>query len=249
MEPGYSRLRESRPVTRRSIRVLTAKANQDRAVSLPVDRKNQYGRPSTDKERGSSIQEQVKTTFFIKFILFLNKLNKILKNILKDMFKGSQYDSDIEEVEIIETKDKKQKTKIILNKPQEWGGWFGSLLLIFFMPASSLFFQLACSNDHCSTKSFKIPHYKEWRLFLNLDAFFLITGFLGFIAIISALPIGRRAEGQRSRVGRLHYRVNGKNFYNYFHRSDVKFDYELFILNRYLDFNFDDNSLWCCCVL
>lgn len=108
----------------------------------------------------------------------------------------------------------KRNTKVdLVSQPQEWGGWPGALLFILALPICSLLLQLACTNNYCSHKNFRIPRLKEWKLFLNLHAFLIYAVFLCFVAVISLLPIGRLVDGQQSKVGRLQYRMNGKSLF------------------------------------
>ncbi|KAJ8674040.1 hypothetical protein QAD02_005302 [Eretmocerus hayati] len=126
-------------------------------------------------------------------------------SVLRDEdLKKINYESDND----MEPLDNKSKD-VDLNKPQEWGGWLGALLLILSSPVFTLAIQLACSNGHCSSKNFRIPKYRDWRLFVNLEAFLAYGGFLLFVAVLSALPIGKRIDGQQTRSGRLQYRLTG----------------------------------------
>ncbi|XP_011504313.1 PREDICTED: delta(14)-sterol reductase isoform X2 [Ceratosolen solmsi marchali] len=192
--PIQSRLRELGPITRRSIRIMSgvAKAehdhklmmltrNIDRAASLPVERKAQYNALSDGKERGLSVQPE------------------------EDIMKSIHY----EDFDLETFSEGKTKEIDFLSKPQEWGGWIGALLLIIAIPVCTILLQIACSNNHCSSKKFHVSLYKEWKLFLNLEAFLSYAGFLCFVAIISVLPIGRLIDGQQSIIGRLQYRING----------------------------------------
>lgn len=120
--------------------------------------------------------------------------------------KKSYYEDDSDE----EIQGKSKKIDQI-SKPQEWGGWFGALLLIFLFPIFTFLLQIACSNGHCSTKNFRIPRIKEWRAFFNPEAFLLYAGFIAFVSLISALPIGKRVDGQHTKVGTLQYRMSGEN--------------------------------------
>ncbi|XP_031784406.1 delta(14)-sterol reductase TM7SF2 [Nasonia vitripennis] len=190
-QPVQSRLRELGPITRRSIRIMssTSKAEHEQKL-LMLNRSPDRAvslpveRKSTSalegKERGFSVQRD------------------------EDLLKSNDYVEDTDA-----GSDAKNKDIDFLSKPQEWGGWIGALFLLVLLTAGTLLLQLACSNDHCSTKTIRIPRYKEWKLFLDLDAFLLYTGFVFFIAIISVLPIGRLVDGQQTKTGRLQYRING----------------------------------------
>lgn len=190
--PLQSRIRDVGPTTRRSIRIMTntAKADQeqklimlsrtiDRAASLPLERKVQpYDNLRDSKERGFSMMRDLNS---------------------------SKYEDDTGLDSAVLEKHKKEID--LVSKPQEWGGWFGALLMIFVGPLSILLPQFACSSGRCSIALFRLN--KDLKTYLNPNAFLLYAGFLIFMAITSLLPIGRVIDGQQTRIGRLQYRING----------------------------------------
>lgn len=81
-------------------------------------------------------------------------------------------------------------------------------MLVF--PVLAFLLQIACSNGHCSQKNFRIPRIgKEWKTYLNTEAFLLYAGFISFVTLISAIPVGKRVDGQQTKIGTLQYRING----------------------------------------
>lgn len=121
------------------------------------------------------------------------------------------YESDGDADLLAESKDKK-KANLSISKPQEWCGWFGALILTLSLPVCVPLLQIACMNDHCSMKNFRIPRPREWKILFNQNAILLYAGYLCFVAIMSVIPIGRLAEGQQTKAGTLQYRINGKSF-------------------------------------
>ena len=119
------------------------------------------------------------------------------------------YDSETD----TELEGKSKKKKGDLSKPQEFGGWFGALILTLLIPVGTILLELACTNSICSSKHLRIPQLKDlkqWRTFLNPQATVWYVIITAFISIASLLPIGRHADGQQCRTGRLKYRMNGK---------------------------------------
>lgn len=95
-----------------------------------------------------------------------------------------------------------------MSEPQEWGGKFGALGLIFILPLSVILPQLICSNNQCKTAYIDIP--LDIQYYLSLETLTAYLGFLLFLAVVSFLPVGRYVDGQQSRTSRLKYRMNGK---------------------------------------
>lgn len=106
-------------------------------------------------------------------------------------------------------KVKKKRDSSPYDKPQEWAGSFGALLLTLSMQICLPLMQIACMNDHCGFSNFRIPQLSEWKLFINPNAFVLYAGYLVFIAIMSVLPIGKIVASQQSKGDTLQYRING----------------------------------------
>ncbi|XP_058802204.1 delta(14)-sterol reductase TM7SF2-like [Phymastichus coffea] len=189
-EPAIqSRLKDLKP--RRSIRIMSnaSKAERDqklqklrggdRAASLPVDRK--------------SFDEGIDRSFSVQ----------------RDDEMKIHYESDTDTDVPSELPKGKMIIHLNLSDPQEWCGRFGALFLVLSLPVCILLLQLACMNNHCSMKNFRIPRLREWKLFLNQNAFLLYAGYLCYIAIMSVLPIGRLVNGQQTKLGILQYRING----------------------------------------
>ncbi|XP_043477038.1 delta(14)-sterol reductase TM7SF2 [Leptopilina heterotoma] len=193
--PLQSRIREGPQLTRRSIRIMSnvAKAEQeqrlialtrtiDRAASLPTERNAQaYDSIRESKERGFSMIRD------------------------SDLKKSALYEDSSVLDTVVPEKHKKEVD--LLSKPQEWGGWFGVLLLMFIGPVSILLPQIACSRERCSMSKFRFS--KDIKSYLNANVFLLYAGYLLFVSIMSLVPIGWIVEGQQTRVGRLKYRING----------------------------------------
>ncbi|XP_036149126.1 delta(14)-sterol reductase TM7SF2 [Monomorium pharaonis] len=146
----------------------------DRAVSLPLERKNYVqDYPPGEKERGYSMQRD------------------------QDVTKPLQEN---------ETDVKREKEINRVDKPQEWGGWIGTCLLVFILPLSVILPQLLCSKGQCKTALVKLS--VDWKSYINLHSLSYVA-FLILLACISIIPIGKTIDGQQSKTGRLQYRVNG----------------------------------------
>ncbi|XP_015610469.1 delta(14)-sterol reductase [Cephus cinctus] len=190
-----TRLRETGPVTRRSIRTMSSAINLeynhklivltkkiDRAASLPVEKKSQLYE-YIPKERGFSVQRD------------------------QDIAKILHYEEDTfsDTPDVVE---KPKKEMDLVSKPQEWGGWIGALCCIFALPASVILPQIACQYGRCSfTQYSQVP--TNWKSYLNVPAFLLYSGFLFFVSFVSSLPIGKLVDGQHSKIGILQYHING----------------------------------------
>ena len=123
--------------------------------------------------------------------------------MFQDLPKILHYEEDADSAVL----EKHKKEIDLVSKPQEWGGWFGVLLLIIIGPLSILLPQFACSNGRCSIAQFRVS--KDFKTYLNPNAFLFYAGYLLFVAITYLLPIGRVIDGQQTRIGRLQYRING----------------------------------------
>ncbi|XP_033184519.1 lamin B receptor isoform X1 [Bombus vancouverensis nearcticus] len=193
--PLQSRLKELGTVTRRSMRLLsgTLKPESDhkmvlltrninRAVSLPIERKSQMHDFSVDvKERGHSVQRD------------------------QDLLKTINYEKDVDiNPQVIE---KRKKEISMVSEPQEWGGWFGTLLLIVLSPVIMILPQLMCIKDECILGYPKI--LTDVTLYVDLRIFTAYLGLFLFVIIFSTIPIGRKIDGPQNRIGRLQYRLNG----------------------------------------
>ncbi|XP_076762650.1 lamin B receptor isoform X3 [Xylocopa sonorina] len=192
--PLLPRLKEVGTVTRRS-RLLTdalkpepdhkmvlLTRNINRAVSLPLERKSQLHDFNIDsKERGHSIQRD------------------------QDLLKTLNYEKDTNlNMQVIE---KREKEISMVSNPQEWGGWFGTFILIFLMPYVTILPQLMCTENECKFGYPKIP--TSLNYYIDLKIFTTYMSLLLFVTIISIIPIGRKIDGPDSRIGRLQYRLNG----------------------------------------
>lgn len=149
--------------------------SSDRAVSLPVERKNYVqDYPPGEKERGYSVQR----------------------------------DQDLKhEGEDWETVVQREKEINRVDKPQEWGGIIGTLVLVFIFPMSIILPQLLCSKGQCKFAFLKLPVNLE--SYLNSHTLLYYIVFLTSLACISIIPIGKTIYGQQSKIGRLQYRING----------------------------------------
>nr|XP_034177107.1 delta(14)-sterol reductase TM7SF2 isoform X2 [Osmia lignaria] len=191
-----SQLKEMSTVTRRSTRLFSGALkpesdhkmvmltrNINRAVSLPLERKSQLFDFNfiEGKERGHSVQRD------------------------QDLLKTLNYEEDVDlSTQVME---KREKEINIVSEPQEWGGWLGSLILIFLLPLSTILPQLMCTEKRCS---FGYPNITtDLNTYINLEAFVAYLGYLLFVAISSIIPVGRKIYGPQSRMERLQYRSNG----------------------------------------
>lgn len=103
---------------------------------------------------------------------------------------------------------KRDKEMINVDKPQEWGGWIGTLLLIFILPLSILVPQLLCSKGQCKTL-YRVKLSTDLKSYINWHGFLSYVVFLTVLACVSFIPIGKSVEGQQSKMRRLQYRANG----------------------------------------
>ncbi|XP_012345755.1 delta(14)-sterol reductase TM7SF2 isoform X2 [Apis florea] len=191
--PLQSRLKELGTITRRSTRLLSGMPkpesdhniilltrNINRAVSLPSERKSQMNDFSIDvKERGHSVQRD------------------------QDLLKINYKDIDIN-TQMIE---KRKKEINMVSEPQEWGGMFGTFILIFLLPVIMIVPQLLCAKNECTFKYYKIS--TDLNFYVNLKAFIAYLSLFLFVIIVSIIPIGRKLDGLQSRIERLQYRLNG----------------------------------------
>lgn len=101
--------------------------------------------------------------------------------------------------------------KLKKTKHTEFGGAIGAFLMIFFLPLTMYFVNLACSKDNCDTTH--IPKFPvNWRSFFDIEATLIFLGWFSFQAILYMLPVGRVVSGQPTIIGnraRLPYRCNG----------------------------------------
>ncbi|XP_020300602.1 delta(14)-sterol reductase isoform X2 [Pseudomyrmex gracilis] len=173
-------------MTRRSIRQSSVKTeeyksnimrNMDRAVSLPLERKIIDYLPE-ERVRGYSMQK-----------------DQDLKPLVSQ-------DSEKWEKTV-----KREKEIIRVDKPQEWGGWIGTSLLILLLPLSIICPQLLCSKQQCKSAYVELP--KDLESYINLRALLSYVVFLILLAFVSIIPIGKIVDGQQSKLGILQYRVNG----------------------------------------
>ncbi|XP_041353367.1 delta(14)-sterol reductase TM7SF2-like [Gigantopelta aegis] len=90
----------------------------------------------------------------------------------------------------------------------EYGGVFGVIFLIFFLPFTVYFINLACGRQRCTLTAMpKIPGF--W-CFFDRQAALIFFGWLAFQVILFMLPIGHYYCGKPLRSGdRLPYRCNG----------------------------------------
>lgn len=135
----------------------------------------------------------------------------------------------------------------MVSEPQEWGGWFGTLLLIVLSPVIMILPQLMCIKDECILGYPKI--LTDVTLYVDLRIFTAYLVLFLFVIIFSTIPIGRKIDGPQNRVGRLQYRLNGG--YSIFKLLILKKNYmnEIIILHssfRFFMQPFISNHI--CCV-
>uniref|UniRef100_A0A8V0Z2T6 Delta(14)-sterol reductase LBR n=1 Tax=Gallus gallus TaxID=9031 RepID=A0A8V0Z2T6_CHICK len=97
-------------------------------------------------------------------------------------------------------------------KELEFGGRFGTFMLMFFLPATVLYLLLMCKQDDPSLMNFPPLPALESLWETKVFGVFLLWFF--FQALFYLLPIGKVVEGLPLSNGRkLQYRINGKRFY------------------------------------
>lgn len=195
--------------------------SSDRAVSLPVERKNYVqDYPPGEKERGYSVQrDQVRfdniciiithliyiiTKYYILIIILFNRTIMYLYKLFQDLkHEGEDWETVVQ----------REKEINRVDKPQEWGGIIGTLVLVFIFPMSIILPQLLCSKGQCKFAFLKLPVNLE--SYLNSHTLLYYIVFLTSLACISIIPIGKTIYGQQSKIGRLQYRINGTYLCNF----------------------------------
>jgi len=113
----------------------------------------------------------------------------------------------LQEGEKWETVAKREKEINRVDKPQEWGGWVGTVFLTFILPMSVILPQILCSKGQCKSALIKLS--ADVKSYINLYTLLSYIAFLTLLACISIIPIGKIIDGQQSKIGRLRYRING----------------------------------------
>lgn len=109
--------------------------------------------------------------------------------------------------------EKRKKEINMVSEPQEWGGMFGTFILIFLLPVIMIVPQLLCAKNECTFKYYKIS--TDLNFYVNLKAFIAYLSLFLFVIIVSIIPIGRKLDGLQSRIERLQYRLNGNFILNF----------------------------------
>lgn len=92
----------------------------------------------------------------------------------------------------------------------EFMGPVGAFLMIFLLPATVYYINMACRKKVCSIMS--IPKFPtNWvGAFFEVEAALLFLGWFAFQAFLAVLPVGQVVQGQPLKSGgRLNYRCNG----------------------------------------
>ncbi|XP_071642688.1 delta(14)-sterol reductase TM7SF2 isoform X3 [Temnothorax longispinosus] len=131
--------------------------SMDRAVSLPVERKNYVqDYPPGDKERGYSMQRD---------------------DLTKPLHEGDKWESVV----------KREKEINRVDKPQEWGGWIGTSFLVFILPISVILPQLLCLKGQCKSALVKpavnLESYLNLYTLLSYIAFLTLLACISIIPI------------------------------------------------------------------
>ncbi|XP_025091880.1 lamin-B receptor-like isoform X2 [Pomacea canaliculata] len=94
-------------------------------------------------------------------------------------------------------------------KTKEFGGPIGTLLLIFLLPLTLYYVNLACRKGKCNI--LEVPKLTGSLLqFVDMEATFIYLGWFLFQAVLAVVPVGKVVEGQPLKNGqRLKYRLNG----------------------------------------
>lgn len=109
--------------------------------------------------------------------------------------------------------EKRKKEINMVSEPQEWGGMFGTFILIFLLPVIIIVPQLLCAKNECTFKYHKIS--TDLNFYVNVKAFIAYLSLFLFVIIVSIIPIGRKLDGLQSRIERLQYRLNGNFILNF----------------------------------
>ncbi|XP_052273236.1 delta(14)-sterol reductase TM7SF2-like isoform X2 [Dreissena polymorpha] len=126
----------------------------------------------------------------------------------KDSVTVSHQERSEKSVQDIEPKSKKQKHN---SSPSEFGGAFGTFCMMFFLPTTVFYINMACSKDECTIMKMP-PCTAKWSAFFDLEATLIFLGWFAFQALLYILPTGRVVQGPRIIIGNhksLSYRVNG----------------------------------------
>lgn len=92
--------------------------------------------------------------------------------------------------------------------PQEFGGIFGALFLILFLPTFVLALQLSCVNkDKCKLFDFLVS--TNWKFYLDPYASAWFTGFVIWQILLSVIPLHKKVDGLPPKNDSLEYRCSG----------------------------------------
>lgn len=92
----------------------------------------------------------------------------------------------------------------------EFGGWFGAMFSIIFLPIFAIALQLVCNSEQCSYQLPNMSGYKEVSSYFDVTAFLSFTAYFILLLLLSALPFGgKKIHGSLSKYGKTTYVANG----------------------------------------
>lgn len=107
--------------------------------------------------------------------------------------------------------EKKEESKKSHSQHREFGGPVGTFLMMFFLPATLYYVNMACEKGNCSIRNIhNCP--KTWSAFFDAQAARIFIGWFLFQAVLYMMPVGRVVQGLPVIIGhhqRLSYRCNG----------------------------------------
>ncbi|XP_005110968.1 delta(14)-sterol reductase TM7SF2 [Aplysia californica] len=119
----------------------------------------------------------------------------------------SEVMANIKTPEKSDSEERKPKEKAV---HYEFMGPIGAFLLIFLLPLTVYYVNMACRKGNCSVLVIpKLPR-NIVAAFLDVEVTLIFLAWIAFQALLAVLPIGRVVEGQPLKSGgRLKYRCNG----------------------------------------
>lgn len=92
----------------------------------------------------------------------------------------------------------------------EFGGWFGAVFLIIFLPAFGLGLHIFCNDKRCGYNLPDLTAYKKLSTYFDATAILSVSAYSIILMVLSALPFGGETiRGNLSKYGRTTYVSNG----------------------------------------
>lgn len=92
----------------------------------------------------------------------------------------------------------------------EFGGWFGAMSFIIFLPIATIVLHIFCNNKQCSYQQPNVDLYKGIISYFDTLVFLSFSAYIILLLLLSALPFGgKKIHGNLSRYGKTSYVANG----------------------------------------